>query len=387
MNKITDNIYYVGVKDPELETFDIIMDTEFGTTYNSYIVKGEKTALIETAHDKFTDEYIKNIEEVVSVQDIDYVILNHTEPDHSGSLAKILEINPDITVVGTIAALRNLKEITNKSFKELLAKDGEELSLGNFSLKFIIAPNLHWPDTMMTYMEKDNALFSCDVLGAHYCFDGLFDTEIKNKADYEKAMKVYFDCIVAPFKPFVLKGIEKIKDHKIEIVLNSHGPLLKEFIGEGVEKYIKWSTPEVKDNKTATVCYVSAYGYTKTLAECAYKTLLEEGFSAKLIDLEKEAFHGEDYDIILLGTPTINRNALSPVWNALTGLDVISAANTKFGVFGSYGWSGEGTVLLNNTLKALRLKTEDEPFKVTFKPTVKDLENMKEFTKGIISKL
>ena len=153
MNKITENIYYVGVKDPDLKTFDIIMDTEFGSTYNSYIVKGEKVALIETAHDKFQDEYIKNIEEVVDIKDIDYVILNHTEPDHSGSLAKILEINPDITVIGTIAALKNLKEITNMTFKEHLAKDGEELNLGDFSLKFIIAPNLHWPDTMMTYME------------------------------------------------------------------------------------------------------------------------------------------------------------------------------------------------------------------------------------------
>ena len=387
MNKITENIYYVGVKDPDLKTFDIIMDTEFGSTYNSYIVKGEKVALIETAHDKFQDEYIKNIEEVVDIKDIDYVILNHTEPDHSGSLAKILEINPDITVIGTIAALKNLKEITNMTFKEHLAKDGEELNLGDFSLKFIIAPNLHWPDTMMTYMEKDKALFSCDVLGAHYCFDGLFDSEIKNKADYEKAMKVYYDCIVSPFKPFVLKGIDKIKDLDIKMVLNSHGPLLRDFIGEGVEKYIKWSTPDIKDKKTAAVCYVSAYGYTKTLADCAYNTLLEEGLSAELIDLEKEAFHGEDYDIIMFGTPTINRNALSPVWNALTGLDVISSANTKFGVFGSYGWSGEGTILLNNTLKALRLKTEDEPFRVIFKPTDKDLENMKEFTKGIISKL
>jgi len=388
MNKITENIYYVGVKDPDLKTFDIIMDTEFGSTYNSYIVKGEKIALIETAHDKFTDEYIKNIEEVVSVKDIDYVILNHTEPDHSGSLERILKMNPDITVVGTIAALRNLKEITNMTFKELLAKDGEELSLGDFSLKFIVAPNLHWPDTMMTYMEKDKALFSCDVLGAHYCFDGLFDTEIKNKADYEKAMKVYFDCIVAPFKPFVLKGIEKIKDLEIEMVLNSHGPLLKEYIGEGIKKYIGWSTPEITGLRKAAVCYVSAYGYTKMLAEAAYNTILEHDlFNVKLIDLEKERLCGEEYDIILFGTPTINRNALSPVWNALTGLDVISSANTKFGVFGSYGWSGEGAILLNNTLKALRLKTEDEPFRVLFKPTEKDLENMKEFTKGIISKL
>lgn len=385
MTKITDNVYYVGIKEPQLKTFDIIMDTEFGTTYNSYIVKSNKTALIETVSDKFTDEYIRNIEEIVSIADIDYVILNHTEPDHSGSLAKILEINPDITVVGTIAALRNLKEITNKSFREMLAKDGGELSLGDFFLKFIIAPNLHWPDTMMTYMEKDMILFSCDVLGAHYCFDGLFDFEIENKADYEKAFKHYFDCIVSPFKPFVLNGIDKIKNLPIKLVLNSHGPILKDFISENIEKYVTWSTHKAKESKKAAVLFVSAYGYTKMLAETAYNTLVDEGFNAKIVDLEKtEFFSAEDYDLIMIGTPTINRNALKPIWDAVTSIDVVATVNTKFAVFGSYGWSGEGPILINNILKALRLKTQEEPFRVIFKPTAAELEKMTEFTKEVI---
>ncbi|MBS7298409.1 MAG: FprA family A-type flavoprotein [Eubacteriales bacterium] len=391
MIKLTDKIYYVGVKDPNLKVFDIIMDTEFGTTYNSYIVKGEKTALIETAHDKLCDEYIKNIEEVVAIKDIDYIICNHTEPDHTGALEKILRKNPDVTVIGTIAALKNLKRITNVPFKELLAKDGDTLDLGGLDLKFIIAPNLHWPDTMMTYCESEKALFSCDVLGAHYCFDGVLDTDITNKADYEKAMQHYYNCIVSPFNSFVQKGLEKLAGLDISIVCNSHGPVLKEYIAEGLEKYQKWSAPVTNTPKKAAIFYVSAYGYTEKLAKTVFETLKQEGLDTKMFDLVvadkaevNKALHTAD--LVMLGTPTINRNALKPIWDIVSSIDVIAAKDKAFAVFGSYGWSGEGTVLINTTLKNLRLKTEDEPFKVVFNPTNADLADMKEFTLNFVKK-
>ncbi|MBQ8636856.1 MAG: FprA family A-type flavoprotein [Clostridia bacterium] len=389
MVKLTDKIYYVGVKDPNLKVFDIIMDTEFGTTYNSYIVKGEKTALIEAAHDKLYDEYINNIEDVTSLDSIDYIICNHTEPDHTGALERILKVNPDVTVVGTIAALKNLKNITNTTFNELLAKDGEVLDLGGLTLKFYIAPNLHWPDTMMTYCAEEKALFSCDVLGAHYCFDGIVDSEITNKADYEKAMQHYYNCIVSPFNSFVQNGLKKIEGLDIQIVCNSHGPVLKDFIAEGIEKYQKWSETKCNNPKKATVFYVSAYGYTKKLAKRAYEVLSDAGLDAQIFDLVEadrvdvaKALHNSD--LIMLGTPTINRNALKPIWDIVTSLDVITAKDVNFAVFGSYGWSGEGAILINNTLKNLRLKTTDEPFRVVFNPTEDDLKNMEEFTLNYI---
>ncbi len=384
MIRLTDKIYYVGVKDPELAVFDIIMDTEFGTSYNSYIVKGEKTALIETAHNKLCDEFIKNIEEIVDISKLDYVVLNHTEPDHSGSLEKILSINPDVTVVGTIAALKNLKEITNRAFNELLAKDGGELDLGGVTLKFIIAPNLHWPDTMMTYCEKERALFSCDVLGTHYCFDGILDTDILSKADYDKSFREYYDCIVSPFKPFVLKGIDKLSGLDIEYAMTSHGPVLTKTISEAVEKYLKWSTPEAREKKSVAIFYVSAYGYTKMLAQKAKAVLAEKGIEAQLIDPTEDNVDTsaiiDAVDGVMLGTPTINRNALPPIWNIAVSLDLISIKDKPFAVFGSYGWSGEGTVLINSLLKSMRVKTCDEPFKVLFKPSDADLEKMADFT-------
>ena len=263
MLELKNNIFYVGVKDPTLRTFDIFMETEYGTTYNAYLVKGEKTALIETAHEKLLDSYISNIEEIMPVSEIDYLICNHTEPDHSGSVRKILELNPDIEVVGSIAAIRNLKEITIMTFKEHIAKDGAELDLGDGKvLKFCIVPNLHWPDTMVTYLESEKTLFSCDVFGAHYCEDAVVDEDIIYYDKYEKAMKVYYDCIVSPFNSFVVKALEKLSALDIEMVCNSHGPVLKKYIAEAVKKYSAWSAPKVTEKKTVAIFYASAYGYT-----------------------------------------------------------------------------------------------------------------------------
>lgn len=385
--KLTDHVYYVGVKDPNLKVFDIIMETEFGTTYNAYLVKGEKTALIETAHDKLSAEYIQNVEAIQPISQIDYVILNHTEPDHSGSLINILEKNPDIQVVGSIAALKNLKAITNRTFREILAKDGETLDLGGgITLQFIIAPNLHWPDTMMTYLAAEKVLFSCDVLGAHYCFDGIKDTEITQKADYERAMQVYFDCIVAPFKPFVLKGLEKIAGLDIQMVCTSHGPVLQQFIGENVEKYRQWSTPAEKAQKLAAIYCVSAYGYTKKMAEAMAKGLMDAGIAVQLYNIIESDWQEmrntlHQADGILFGSPTINRNALKPVWDVISCMDVITMKDIPMGIFGSYGWSGEACGLLEQHLKALRLKVFETPQKVVFNPTEVDLESLQAYAK------
>ena len=149
MKQLKDNIYYVGVINPNLRVFDIIMKTEYGTSYNAYLIKGEKTALVETVHDRFSEHYFDNIKQITPIEDIDYIIFNHTEPDHSGSLMKLLKINPKIKVVGTTAAIKNLNAITNSTFESIPVKTGDTLDLGNdMLLEFIASPNLHWPDTI-----------------------------------------------------------------------------------------------------------------------------------------------------------------------------------------------------------------------------------------------
>lgn len=384
--KLKEHVYYVGVKDPGLKVFDIIMATEFGTTYNSYLIKGEKTALIETAHDKLYDQYMKNIEELVPIKDLDYVILNHTEPDHSGSLARILDLNPGIKVIGTIAALKNLKEITNRTFNEILAKDGETLDLGNgLVLKFIIAPNLHWPDTMMTYLESEKTLFSCDVMGAHYCGAGITDEDITNKADYDRALHEYYAAIMEPFNPFVVKGLEKIEGLDIDMVCTSHGPVLKTLIAENLEKYREWSKPQPQhEKKIVAVYYVSAYGYTKKIAQTLAEELERRGCEVHTYDIiehdpaELTAMLHQA-DAFLFGSPTINRNVVKPVWDVISSMDAINMKTKPVGIFGSYGWSGEACGYIEQHLKGMKFNVFETPLKVVFNPSDADLEAIRAY--------
>ena len=189
--KLKEGVYWVGTIDYDLKVFDIVMFTEFGSTYNSYIVKGsEKTALIDTAKLPFKDEFFARIEDIVKIEEIDYLIVNHAEPDHSGLVEFVLQKNPNIQIYGSPAAGLNIKEIVNQeniNFNRV--KDGEKLSLGNRTLEFSLQPNLHWPDTMFTYLIEDNILFTCDFFGAHYAFDGVVSSNLKNMKDYERSLK------------------------------------------------------------------------------------------------------------------------------------------------------------------------------------------------------
>ena len=168
--KLKENLYWVGIEDFDMRVFDIIMTTEYGSSFNSYILKGsEKTALFETEKTKFFDEYLKEIEQVTPVSAIDYIIMNHTEPDHADGIGELIKLNPNITVVGTVAAVNNLKQIMNRDdFKFQVVKNLETLSLGDITLEFHALPNLHWPDTMWTYAKEIKTLFPCDSFGSHF---------------------------------------------------------------------------------------------------------------------------------------------------------------------------------------------------------------------------
>lgn len=394
--KLKDNIFSVGVLNPGLRVFDIIMLTEYGTTYNAYLVKGEKTALIETVHENSFDEYLENIEALVNVKDIDYIILNHTEPDHTGSVRKILEINPNITVISTAAGNKYISAISNSKFNSKIVKSNDTLDLGNGKvLKFIVAPFLHWPDSMFTYLESDKVLFSCDFLGAHYCEPNMIDTRIKYPQKYEGAFKYYFDAIFGPFKKSVLDGLDKIKDLDIDMICTSHGPVLTEKIEVAKSKYRLWCEEALKPNerKKCLILYVSAYGYTKKLADAAFEQLnLSNKYDVKMInvieeDMSKIKEEIDKSDAIMLGSPTINRDALKPIWDVLSCTDAIINRGKPVAIFGSYGWSGEAVPMLKARAESLGLKVVGDGFKTVFNPTQEDLEKMKEYTKLLETQL
>ncbi|WP_162001097.1 FprA family A-type flavoprotein [Akkermansia muciniphila] len=206
--EVCKGIHSVGVLNPNMRVFDVVMKTEYGTSYNSYLVEGDhKKALIETVHHRYFNQYIQNIEQVCPLNEIDYVILNHNEPDHSGSLAMLMEKIPNATVVLSQAGSVYNKNITNRTdLKVQVAKSGDVIDLGGKTLSFVSAPFLHWPDSMFTYVKEDKLVFTCDFLGSHYCEPTMHDQEITYLEKYKFAFKGYYDAIFGPFKPYVIAG-------------------------------------------------------------------------------------------------------------------------------------------------------------------------------------
>lgn len=397
---ITKDIHSVGVLNPNLRIFDVVMKTEYGTSYNSYVVKGtDKTALIETAHPEFFESYWENVKSVADTSKIEYLIMNHNEPDHSGVIARILEIIPDITVVASQAGSIYLKNIVNcPDMKLKVVKDGDVIDLGGKTLRFINAPFLHWPDSMFTWLEEDKALFSCDFLGSHYCEPNVLDTNMipKFKRAYDFAMKGYYDAIFGPFKPYVLKGLEKIKDLDIEYACVSHGPVLTKsgLLSETIEHYREWSTPVKKDKPVIPLFYCSAYNNTEQLAFSIAKGISKVKPEAEVVcydlnhhPMDEMAAQLNSCDAFLVGSPTLNKDAVPPIWILLSHIDAINIAKRPAAVFGSYGWSGEACANIRARLESLKLSVYPEDFRVVLVPTKEDLDNAEKFGESFAATL
>ncbi|MCI6277189.1 MAG: FprA family A-type flavoprotein [Clostridium sp.] len=382
--EIKKDIFWVGALDPGLRVFDIIMYTPYGTSYNSYIVKGsEKIAVFETVKEEFFDQYIERLNSLdINVSDIDYIIVDHTEPDHAGSVSKILDLAPKAKVIGSNCAIQYLTQIVNKPFESIVAKDGTSISLGNKTLNFISAPFLHWPDSMYTYIPEDSLLITCDSFGSHYSEENVFNDFVKSEEDYMTALKYYYDCIFGPFKPYVLKAIDKIKDLSIDTICPGHGPILRENPWKIVNIYKEWSTPAPSPKTpNITISYVSAYGYTKQLAEEIAKGIASKGdFEIKLFDLvsssQEEILKSiNKSDGILFGSPTINCDLLEPIRDLMTKLNPIVHGKKVAGAFGSYGWSGEAVPNMETRLKELRMDLLLPSLKIKFKPSSEELDS------------
>lgn len=381
MFKVKNNIYSVGVLNPNLRIFDIVMCTEFGTTYNSYLIKDPKgNVLIDTAHRTFNKEFFDHVKEVCRTNEIKYLIVNHCEPDHSGSIRDLIQTNPNIEIYCSQASKKFLEGITNlNNLKIHVVKDKETLKLAKHTLQFEIAPFLHWPDSMFTYVVEEKVVFTCDFLGSHYCEPQMIDSKITYPDSYFKALKYYYDAIFGPFKPWVKAGLKKLKALDIEYACTSHGPILtkKGLYPKILDLYEEWSEPNAKSN-IVPIFYVSAYGCTTKIAESIAKGIKQAGYTPKLYDViyhsaEELSAALNTCDMFCVGSPTLNRNALPPIWILLAGIDAINMRKKKAFVFGSYGWSGEAVDLISSYLNKLEIATP-AMMKVNFVPTEKDLE-------------
>ena len=379
--KIVDGVYWVGARDYNLRIFDIIMTAEQGTSYNAYVVKGsEKTALVDTVKEKFWDEHLQRLQEVVDITAIDYLIINHAEPDHTGSIEAFLARNPELTILGSGAAIDNLKQIANNKFNYQVVEQGDQISLGDRTLSFISVPFLHWPDSMYTYLEEEGILFSCDSFGSHYPDERLFNDLIDR--DFVDAYQYYFEKIMGPFKPYVLEALDKIKDLDLQLICPGHGPVLRENMPYYLDLYRQWSTETRlyrEDRPLIVVAYVSAYGYTETLANSIIEGIDSVGdFNVQKHDLlyaelERVLLAVKEADGILIGSPTINGDALPVIWQLLTNLSPTTHAGKVAAAFGSYGWSGEAVPSMEARFNALRMKVVPG-LRVRLKPTASDLD-------------
>jgi len=390
MRNISPSVLITSVLNPNMRTFDVVMHTEYGTSYNSYVVKGaDKTALIDAAHATFATNYLENLEEVLAGQIPDYLVLNHCEPDHTGCIDVLLDRYPGLLVLVSQAGSIYIKDISNRPDLNLrVVKDGDTLDLGGRTLYFISAPFLHWPDSIFTWLPEDKILFTCDFLGAHYCEPQMFDYKVVYNDAYHSAVRNYFAGIFEPFKPYVLKGLEKMEGLDINFACTSHGPILTK--GGSLEEvradYLRWATPAIRFNKLIPVFYVSAYGNTQQLAQAVARGVLSVIPDAKVAcyDLNEHdsAKMGELInccDAFLLGSPTINRDSLTPMWKLLAEAEVMHLSKKPAALFGSYGWSGEAIPNLANRLTDLKATLFEERFRVKFVPTPQDLEAAEQF--------
>jgi flavorubredoxin len=393
VKKLAKNVYSVGVLNPGMRIFDIIMHAEYGTSYNAFLITGKKNVLVDTVLESFFDEYLENIQSIVDISKIDCLIVNHTEPDHSGSIARLLNLNPNIVVYSTLPAKKNLTAIMNREFQSVVVKQGDHLEIGGCELEFIIAPLLHWPDTMFTWMPSEKVLFTCDFLGCHYCEPTLSDTTIHYPQKYWEEFENYYRCIMAPFGPHVLAGLDKIEGLPAKLICTSHGPCLTENIGKCKELYRRWATPASKAKKIVGILYASAYGYTGKLACAAAEELRKnEALDVRLVNMVCEPFEtcvklANQADALLVGSCTINRDAPKIVWDVLASIDPISARGKPAGAFGSYGWSGEAVPMMKSRLEHLKLKFVGDGLRVNFMPTEEDLSAARRYGEQIAAQI
>ena len=382
---ICDNVWEVGVKDPDLKVFDITMATD-GTTYNSYLIKGsDKIALIDTVKKEFTDEFLSNLEEITPIDKIDYLICNHTEPDHSGAIPAILDRNPNIKIYCSAAAVPFVKNIINREADIVGVKDKTQLELGGKTFTFRLMPYMHWPDTMMDFLEEDQILFSNDGFAAHLCSDELYADELTDDVDYE--VEYYFKCIMRPFTGFIRRNMPKLDDHDIKMVAPSHGPVFRTDPLKHINRYKEWSKDKTEGKNLITIFYASNYGNTNKIAESLCRLLNKKGYDINLIDAvdcdaDEVRESIESSKAVVVGTPTFNGDAVKPIWDLMSLFSTVYSIGKKSAVFGSYGWGGEGAKMVADRLRGLKLKLYEEQYRARLIPSDEEMHTLEDFANG-----
>jgi len=387
---LSERVHWVGALDPSLRTFDIILKTANGTSYNAYVVRGsEGVAVIDTVKENFADDFFARLESVARYDEIKVIVLNHLEPDHTGALPELMRRAPQAQLYISQKAQSMLKALLKQdAFDFTPVFTGDTVSLGDRSLTFFHTPYLHWPDTQCTYLVEEEILFSGDVFGCHFCDARLFNDEV---GDFRFSFEYYYAHIMRPFKEYVNRALVLIEPLlPLNKILPAHGPLLRDQPQRYVQRYRELSTAALQSEisageKTLLIFYISSYGNTRRMAEAIYEgAMAVEHVRVSLYDLEGSEIAPfidliEGADGILFGTPTINGDAVKPVWDLLSSLAVINLKSKLGGVFGSYGWTGEGVKMVEDRLRGLKLRVPIPGIRIKLIPTEEEIEICREF--------
>ncbi|WP_026478788.1 oxygen-binding di-iron domain-containing protein [Alkaliphilus transvaalensis] len=392
MKKLKDRIYWVGANDWEVRYFHgYELSTHRGTTYNAYLIKDEKNVLIDTVWEPLTENFLERLKEVIDIKEIDYVVINHAEPDHSGALPVIMEYCPNAIIVASKNGEESIKRHYHKEWNIKVVKTGDKLNIGKNDLIFVEAPMLHWPDSMFAYLTGENILFSNDAFGQHFASSGIFNDEVDETEVYQEALK-YYANILTPFSKLVTKKIEELKSLNlpVDMIAPSHGVIWRENPMRIVEKYYEWASG--KSDNSVVIFYNSMWGATKKMAEHIGDGLDKVGVSYKIYnvatadknDVLTEIFKSKG---IICGSSTVNNGilgSLAPVLEEMQGLKFIDKVGASFG---SYGWSGESPKVLEDFLKKAKVEIIQDNIKFKYIPNEAELVECIEFGKAFGNKI
>ncbi len=393
--QIRNNVSWVGKTDWSLRLFHgYEYTTHRGSSYNSYLVQEEKSALIDTVWMPYAKEYVANLAQEIDLKKIDYIIANHGEVDHSGSLPELLSHIPGTPVYCTANCVKSLKGQYHQEWNFQVVKTGDKLPLGNGKeLVFVEAPMLHWPDSMMSYLTGDNILFSNDAFGQHYASEHLFNDQVDRAELYAEARK-YYANILTPFSHLVTKKIQEFLAFKLplDMICTSHGIIWRDHPAQIVEQYLQWADA-YKENQV-TIVYDTMWNGTRRLAEKAAEglTAADPSLTVKVYNLPASDMNDVVTEIfrskaLLLGSPTINRSYLHSLAALLDMCKGLGFKGKKAAAFGCHGWSGESVKLLTEHLKHAGFETVDDGLRATWTPDDKVLADTVAWGKALAGKL
>ena len=387
MKEITEDVCYIGVNDHETDLFEGLWPIPEGVSYNSYLVKGEeKVAVIDTVKILFVDEFLNNIEKKVSFDQIDYIVMNHVEPDHSGSLLRLLEKAPQATIVCSKKAENMLDYLYELTENIVVVDEGDEIDLGGRKLIFYMDPLVHWPETMITYDSKDQILFSCDAFGSYKALDvGIFDDEVNPDEYYEETIR-YFSNIVAKYTKYVQKAMEKLTDLPIKMIAPAHGIVWRKEPKRIIDLYVDLSARKAKPG--VAIIWGSMYGNTKAVVDHVVAGVKEAGVPVTVLDfsrhhlsyLLKESWKNKG---VILGIPTYDGG---PFLGASYYLHLMKRKNLReriVGFFGSSMWSGRALLQASKELQELDWEVVEPLLEFRGAATDEVLEQAKELGKKI----